>query len=63
MLNITFERTQTERTGDNARPFQFNHSKEHKARLEAHADRIHWEFFAKKGCNCDLCRAFTPKVG
>lgn len=57
MLNITFERTQTERTGDNARPFQFNHSQEHKARV----DRIHREFFAKKGCNCDICVGFTRR--
>lgn len=55
------ERTQTERTGDDARPFQFNHTEEHQKRVEAHADRIHREYFAKKECNCDLCRAFVEE--
>lgn len=61
MLNITFKRTQTERTGNNAHPFQFNHTEDHQKRVEARADRIHWEYFAKKGCNCDLCRAFVKE--
>ena len=44
MLNITFERTQIERTGDNLRPFQFNRTQEHKERVEAHCERVQREY-------------------
>lgn len=47
-MNSTFialERTQTERTGDNSRPFQFNHTQEHMERVEAHRKRVQREYF------------------
>lgn len=45
MLNITFDRTQTERTGDSNRPFQFNRTEEHRERVEAHCKRVREEYF------------------
>ena len=45
MFDIELLRTQTERTGDSARPFQFNRSQEHKERVEAHCERVQREYF------------------
>ena len=45
MLKIALQRTQTERTGDTANPFQFNHTEEHQKRVEAHCKRAQEEYF------------------
>lgn len=42
---ITFLRTQTERTGDSTRPFQFNRTQEHEERIIGHCARVQREFF------------------
>ncbi len=42
---ITLSRTQTERTGDRGRPFQFNRSEAHQDRVEAHCKRVQREYF------------------
>ena len=42
---IGLEKTQTERTGDRGRPFQFNHSEAHQDRVEAHCKRVQREYF------------------
>ena len=44
-LNIQFQRTSEERTGDNGRPFIFNHSQEHKDRVKAHCKRVQRDYF------------------
>ena len=44
-LNIQFQRTSEERTGDSQRPFQFNHSLEHMGRVEAHRLRVQRDYF------------------
>ncbi|HDY88136.1 MAG TPA: hypothetical protein ENH82_08500 [bacterium] len=44
MLNITFERTQTERT-DVHRQVQFSREPEHEARIVAHCKRVQREYF------------------
>ncbi len=45
MLNITFEKTHIERTGDISHPFQFNRSQEHQERVDAHCARVQREYF------------------
>lgn len=45
MFDITFERTQKERTGDTDRPFQFNRTAEHEERVDAHCARVRREYF------------------
>ena len=45
MFDPNFFRTSEERTGDSQRPFQFNHSQEHKDRVKAHCKRVQREYF------------------
>ena len=45
MFNPNFFRTSTERTGDNNRPWAFNHSQEHKDRVKAHCKRVQRDYF------------------
>ena len=45
MFDPNFYRTSTERTGDNNRPWAFNHSQEHKDRVKAHCKRVQRDYF------------------
>jgi hypothetical protein len=45
MFDIELARTQTERTGDSAHPFQFNRSQAHEERVKAHCERVQREYF------------------
>ena len=45
MFDIELALTQTERTGDDAHPFQFNHTQEHQKRVDAHCERVQREYF------------------
>lgn len=40
-----FFRTSTERTGDNSRPWVFNHTPEHSDRVEAYREQVVCEYF------------------
>ena len=45
MFDLDFQRTSTERTGDNNRPWAFNHSQEHKDRVVAYCKQVQREYF------------------
>ena len=45
MFDLDFQRTSTERTGDNQRPWAFNHSQEHYERVDAHCKRVQRDYF------------------
>lgn len=45
MFDKELLRTQTERTGDSARPFQFNRTQAHEDRVKAHCERVQREYF------------------
>lgn len=58
-----FQRTQTERIDVNKPLVHEKLLYYYEERRRAHAERLHREHFAKRGCQCDLCVAFTPKEG
>ena len=45
MFDPNFYRTSEERTADNNRPWAFNHSQEHKDRVDAHRKRVQRDYF------------------
>ena len=45
MFDPNFFSTSTERTGDNQRPWAFNHIQEHKDRVKAHCKRVQGDYF------------------
>lgn len=47
MFDPVFQRTQTERTGDSTRPFQFNRTAEHEDRIISLCAQVQEEYFDK----------------
>lgn len=57
MFDIELTRTQTERTGDSARPFQFNRTQGHEERVEAYCKRVQREYFDSGLCYDEMHQA------